>query len=121
MIDHVTIKVSNLAHARAFYSAALAPLGYEVLAEFPGVVGMGADKKPDLWLVEDAANARPTHVAFVAQSRAAVQAFHAAALASGGKDNGGPGLRAEYHPTYYAAFALDGDGHNIEAVVHRAE
>ena len=82
---------------------------------------MGADGKPDLWLAQDPENTRPTHLAFVAPSRKAVQAFHAAALTAGGKDNGGPGLRAEYHPTYYAAFVLDDDGHNVEAVIHRPE
>ena len=121
MIDHLTLKVRSVARARAFYTAALAPLGYAVVMEFGGGVGMGADGKPDLWLAEDPANTRPTHVAFVAPSRAAVQAFHAAALAAGGKDNGGPGVRVDYHPTYYAAFVLDEDGHNIEAVVHRPE
>ena len=98
-----------------------APLGYAVMMEFEGALGMGADGKPDLWLAQDPENARPTHLAFVAPSRKAVQAFHAAALTAGGKDNGGPGLRAEYHPTYYAAFVLDDDGHNVEAVIHRPE
>lgn len=121
MIDHLSLKVRSLARARAFYTAALAPLGYEVLAEHPGVLGMGANEVPDLWLVEDAENARPVHLAFTAQSRAAVQSFHAAALAAGGKDNGGPGLRPEYHPSYYGAFVLDEDGHNVEAVIHRPE
>jgi catechol 2,3-dioxygenase-like lactoylglutathione lyase family enzyme len=121
MIDHLTLKVRDLATAKAFYAAALAPLGYEILMEHEGALGMGADKKPDLWLAQDPENTRPVHLAFVAQSRQAVQAFHAAALAAGGKDNGGPGLRPDYHPTYYAAFALDDNGHNIEAVIHRPE
>jgi catechol 2,3-dioxygenase-like lactoylglutathione lyase family enzyme len=121
MIDHLTLKVRNLATARAFYAAALKPLGYEVLMEFEGVLGMGADKKPDLWLAQDSENARPPHLAFSAPDRNAVDAFHAAALAAGAKDNGKPGIRKDYHPTYYAAFVLDENGHNIEAVVHRPE
>jgi catechol 2,3-dioxygenase-like lactoylglutathione lyase family enzyme len=119
VIDHLTLKVKDLAKAKAFFAAALAPLGYVVMMEFEGAVGMGADGKADLWIAEDPANVRPTHLAFLAPSRAAVDAFHAAALAAGAKDNGGPGLRKEYHPTYYAAFVLDENGHNVEAVVHR--
>lgn len=121
MLDHVTLKVKDARKARAFYAAALAPLGYEILMESEGALGMGADKKPDLWIAQDPENTRPTHLAFAAPSRKAVDAFHAAALAAGAKDNGKPGVRAEYHPTYYAAFVLDEDGHNIEAVVHRPE
>jgi len=121
MIDHLTLKVRDLARSKAFFAAALAPLGYEVLMEFPGMLGMGADKKPDLWLSQDPENARPTHLALCAPSRKAVDAFHVAALAAGGKDNGRPGIRADYHPTYYAAFVLDENGHNLEAVVHRPE
>lgn len=121
MIDHLTLKVRSMATARAFYTAALAPLGYEILMEFEGSLGLGAGGKPDLWLVEDPANARPTHLAFTAPTRKAVDAFHAAALAAGGKDNGGPGIRVHYHPSYYGAFVLDDNGHNIEAVIHRPE
>jgi catechol 2,3-dioxygenase-like lactoylglutathione lyase family enzyme len=120
VIDHLTLKVRDLSRAKALLSAALAPLGYEVLMEHEGVVGMGADKKPDLWLAQDP-DARPMHLAFAAPSRKAVDAFHAAALAAGARDNGGPGLRKEYHPAYYAAFVLDQDGHNLEAVTHRRE
>ena len=121
MIDHLTLKVRDLSRARAFYAAALKPLGYEILMEFPGTVGMGADRKPDLWLAQDAENTRPMHLAFSAPSRKAVDAFHAAALAAGAKDNGKPGIRQDYHPTYYAAFVLDENGHNLEAVIHRPE
>lgn len=121
MLDHVTLYVKDLQKARAFYTAALAPLGYEVLMEAPQSIGMGADQKPDLWITEDPANTRPSHLAFSALTRKAVDAFHAAALAAGAKDNGKPGLRLEYHPTYYAAFVLDENGHNIEAVTHRPE
>ncbi len=121
MIDHLTLKVRNLTRAKAFYSAALKPIGYEVLMEFPGMLGMGADRKPDLWLAQDPENVRPVHLAFSAPSRKAVDAFHAAAVVAGGRDNGKPGIRKDYHPTYYAAFVFDDDGHNIEAVVHRPE
>jgi catechol 2,3-dioxygenase-like lactoylglutathione lyase family enzyme len=121
MIDHLTLKVRDAKKARAFYTAALAPLGYEVLMEFEGTLGMGADKKPDLWIVQDPENTRPMHLAFSAPSRKAVDAFHAAALAAGARDNGGPGIRKDYHPTYYAAFVLDDSGHNIEVVVHKPE
>jgi catechol 2,3-dioxygenase-like lactoylglutathione lyase family enzyme len=88
--------------------------------EFEGAVGMGEGEGADLWLGEDP-DARPVHLAFTAPSRKAVDAFHAAALAAGAKDNGRPGLRPDYHPSYYAAFVLDENGHNLEAVVHRPE
>jgi catechol 2,3-dioxygenase-like lactoylglutathione lyase family enzyme len=118
MIDHITLRVRDLAAAKAFYAAALAPLGYRVAVEFPEGAGLGVGGKPDFWLVADL-DARPQHLAFSAPDRKAVGAFHAAALAAGGLDNGPPGLRAEYHPSYYAAFVLDGSGHNVEAVCHR--
>ena len=121
MIDHLTLKVRDLARSKAFFLAALGPLGYELVMEGPGMLGLGADRKPDLWLAQDPENARPTHLAISAPSRKAVDAFHAAALRAGGTDNGRPGIRADYHPTYYAAFVLDEDDHNIEAVVHRPE
>jgi catechol 2,3-dioxygenase-like lactoylglutathione lyase family enzyme len=117
MIDHIGVSVRDLARSRAFYDAALAPLGYAVLAEFPGAIGMGRNPKPDLWLAEGPRLAA-THIAIAADSRDAVAAFHVAALAAGGKDNGGPGLRAIYHPSYFGAFVLDPDGHNLEAVCH---
>jgi catechol 2,3-dioxygenase-like lactoylglutathione lyase family enzyme len=119
MIDHFTLKVSDVARAREFYVRALAPLGYEVLMEFQGSLGMGADRKPDLWIVQDPENVRPMHFALSARDRQAVDAFYAAATGAGGKDNGGPGVREQYHPTYYGAFVLDPDGHNVEAVCHR--
>jgi catechol 2,3-dioxygenase-like lactoylglutathione lyase family enzyme len=119
MIDHVSVKTSDQAASRRFYEKALAPLGYEVLMEFEEghVVGMGVGRKPDFWFSSgDASN--PIHVAFSAPDRATVDAFHAAALAAGGKDNGAPGLRPEYHAGYYGAFVLDPDGNNVEAVYH---
>jgi catechol 2,3-dioxygenase-like lactoylglutathione lyase family enzyme len=129
MIDHTGLVVSDFAKSRAFYAQALAPLGYSLLMEFPAsvtgsvaVAGFGEPPKPDFWL-SDASAARPAfqqqlHVAFRAATRAQVDAFHAAALAAGGRDNGAPGIRAHYHPDYYGAFVLDPDGHNIEAVCH---
>jgi catechol 2,3-dioxygenase-like lactoylglutathione lyase family enzyme len=117
MIDHVTLRVRDLASAKTFYAAALAPLGYAVGKDYPEAVGLGARGMLDLWLVGDAA-ARPQHLAFSAPTRTAVDAFHAAALAAGGSDNGPPGLRLDYHPHYYASFAIDHSGHNIEVVCH---
>jgi len=125
MIDHTGLVVSDFEKSKAFYSAALAPLGYEVLREFaaPGgvhVAGLGAAQKPDLWISNGTPNQPRVHIAFRARSRAQVDAFHAAAMAAGGRENGAPGLRAHYHPNYYGAFVLDPDGHNIEAVIHDA-
>jgi catechol 2,3-dioxygenase-like lactoylglutathione lyase family enzyme len=117
VIDHLTLRVHDLAAAKAFYAATLAPLGYTVIAEYPEVVGLGAGGKPDLWLAPDPA-AAPQHLAFAAPSRMAVDDFHAAGLAAGGRDNGAPGLRAHYHPNYYGAFIDDPTGHHVEAVIH---
>lgn len=117
MIDHIVIGVRDLDAARAFYIRALGPLGIEVIMERPGVIGLGARGKPDFWLREQDAPT-PVHVAFGAADRAEVDAFHDAALSAGGTDNGGPGLREIYHPSYYGAFVLDLDGHNVEAVIH---
>jgi catechol 2,3-dioxygenase-like lactoylglutathione lyase family enzyme len=119
MIDHVTLRVRDLAAAKAFYAAALAPLGYQVGKEFPEAIGLGVGGMLDFWLVGDA-EAKPQHLAFSAPNRAGVDAFHTAALSAGGADNGPPGLRLDYHPNYYAAFAFDPSGHNIEVVCHRA-
>jgi catechol 2,3-dioxygenase-like lactoylglutathione lyase family enzyme len=117
MLDHVTLRVHDLATSKAFYAAVLAPLGYAVIDEYPEVIGLGAGGKPDFWLTPDPA-AAPQHVAFAAASRAAVDAFHAAGLAAGGRDNGAPGLRIHYHPNYYGAFVDDPTGHHLEAVIH---
>ena len=119
MIDHVSIKTSDPAASRRFYEKALAPLGYEVMMEFEDgqVVGMGVGSKPDFWLSAGDPSA-PVHLAFSAGDRESVDAFHAAALSAGGEDNGAPGLRTEYHPGYYGAFAYDPDGNNVEAVFH---
>ncbi len=128
MIDHIGIAVSNIQVSKQFYTKALAPIGYslvmEVSAEQTGhsaAAGFGVPPKPDFWISGGAPNAPPVHVAFRVPSRALVIAFHAAALAAGGRDNGGPGLRPHYHPNYFGAFVLDPDGHNIETVCHEAE
>jgi catechol 2,3-dioxygenase-like lactoylglutathione lyase family enzyme len=118
MIDHVTLRVRDLAAAKAFYAAALAPLGYTIGKEYPEAIGMGVGGMLDFWLTADL-NASPQHLAFSAPDRKAVDAFHASALAAGGRDNGPAGLRAEYHPNYYGAFVFDASGHNVEAVCHR--
>lgn len=116
MIDHVSIRVQDLPRAIAFYRAALAPLGYDVLMEFPSAVGMGSSK-PYLWISQTESSVSPTHLAFAAE-RDRIDAFHAAALAAGATDNGPPGVRADYHPHYYAAYVYDPEGNNIEVVCH---
>jgi catechol 2,3-dioxygenase-like lactoylglutathione lyase family enzyme len=123
MIDHITVAVRDFEKGKKFFASALKPLGYEVIMEFEGFCGLGVGGKPDLWLAgQDPQHpVGAQHLAFAAQSRKAVDAFHAAALAAGAKDNGKPGLRLDYHPTYYGAFVLDDDGHNVEAVCHKPE
>ena len=117
MLDHVTIGVSDLDRAKAFYDAALGPLGIERLyAEGDAFAGYGAAGKAFFWTGLRDAVKTGVHVAFAASHRAAVDAFYNAALAAGGGDNGAPGLRPQYDPDYYGAFVLDPDGHNIEAV-----
>jgi len=117
VIDHVTLRVHDLAASKAFYAVALAPLGYKLIADYPEAVGYGIDGKPDFWLTPDP-SASPQHVAFAATSRMAVDDFHAAGLAAGGRDNGAPGLRVHYHPNYYGAFVDDPSGHHLESVIH---
>ena len=132
MLDHIGITVADFDASKAFYSRVLAPLGYgpvmEVTPEMAGTdarhLGFGADGKPDVWIGAGAGMATTrdgVHIAFSARSRAAVDAFHQAALAAGARDNGAPGIRAHYHPNYYGAFVIDLNGHNIEAVCHAPE
>ena len=125
MIDHIGLDVADIVRSRDFYARALAPLGYRIVQEIrpeperpPAVVMFGVGDEPDFVIAKDKAPGPGNHVAFRAESRGQVDAFHAAALAAGGRDNGGPGLRKRYGPTYYAAFVLDPDGFNIEAVCH---
>jgi catechol 2,3-dioxygenase-like lactoylglutathione lyase family enzyme len=137
MLDHMTFRVTDIARAKAFYSAALAPLGYSVV--FEGNYGMNIlgfaypdaaepdGKKADVWFIDGPSpyGGPPAttgcHLAWRALDRAQVDAFHQAAIAAGGKDNGAPGLRPEYHPHYYGAFIIDPEGNNIEAVCHQPE
>jgi len=127
-IDHIGLSVSDFEAAKVFYTAALAPLRMSVVMEFgkdvtgdQPVAGLGADGKPCFWISGGGKTSPHTHVAIRAESRAQVDAFHAAAIAAGGTDNGPPGIRAMYHPDYYGAFVLDADGHNIEACCHHPE
>jgi catechol 2,3-dioxygenase-like lactoylglutathione lyase family enzyme len=125
MLDHVGIEASDFPRSRAFYEGALEPLGIRLLMEFEGAVGFGAETehgpKPFFWIH---ARGRPAvsgaHIAFGASDRETVDAFHAAAIAAGGTDNGAPGPRLIYHPGYYGAFVLDPDGNNVEAACHTA-
>ena len=119
MIDHIVLTVSDAAKSKAFYLAALEPLGYEVVMEFGSGVGFGIAGKPDFWIHQADPVRPPVHVAFASADRATVDRFWKAALAAGGRDNGAPGLREHYHPNYYGAFVFDPDGNNIEAVCHR--
>ena len=120
MIDHVSVRTADLERSRAFYSAALAALGVQELMEFESSIGFGVDR-PQFWLMQGVpAVGKPrAHVAFRAGTRLEVETFHRAALEAGGVDNGGPGLRPDYHENYYGAFVLDPDGYNVEAVCHR--
>jgi len=119
MLDHIGLAVSDVAASKSFFQAALAPLGYKVLMDFGDAVGLGQDR-PDFWIAKGAATTK-SHIAFAAANRATVKAFYDAAIAVGGKDNGAPGLRPQYHPNYFGAFVLDRDGNNIEAVCHQPE
>ena len=129
MLDHVGFAVADAERSRRFYEQALAPLGISLImsvtaeqTESGGTAhGFGSDGKPYFWIGDNERVGEGTHVAFRAKSRAEVGAFHQAAIAAGGRDNGAPGLRPHYHPNYYAAFVFDPDGTNIEAVSHGAE
>jgi catechol 2,3-dioxygenase-like lactoylglutathione lyase family enzyme len=115
MIDHLTVTVRDVERSVAFYSRALA---YGVSMRFENFVGLGTKRKPCFWLKSGPTPTQPMHLAFVAPSRAAVDAFHADALAAGAQDDGPPGLRPHYHAHYYGAFVVDPDGHPVEAVCH---
>jgi catechol 2,3-dioxygenase-like lactoylglutathione lyase family enzyme len=120
ILDHLTLHVADHERSKQFYLRALAPLGIGIVVEFGRVAGFGREGKGEFWLAEGPPPP-PLHIAFAAATRAEVDAFHAAALAAGAKDNGAPGIRAIYHPDYYAAFVIAPEGHNIEAVCHRPE
>jgi len=137
MIDHMTFRVTDIQRAKTFYSAALTPLGYSL--SFEGNFGMNIlgfaypdphepeGKKTDVWFIDGpspyggAPATTGCHLAWRAANRAQVDAFYHAALAAGGRDNGAPGLRPDYHPHYYGAFVIDPEGNNIEAVCHLPE
>lgn len=128
VIDHITLSVADLGAAREFYSAALAPLGLDVVGEVSAeqsgsvsFVGYGIGRKGQLWIAEKGRQTPTCHIAFRTSSRQSVRDFYAAAVASGGSDNGPPGIREVYHSDYYAAFVLDPEGHNIEAVTFAPE
>jgi catechol 2,3-dioxygenase-like lactoylglutathione lyase family enzyme len=126
MLDHIGLAVADMDRSKAFYEAALKPLGLGVVMEVTAAqtgseahAGFGESGKPFFWIGSGLNPKGGTHVAFAAETRAQVDAFYRAALAAGGKDNGAPGLRPHYHPNYYGAFVLDPDGNNIEAVCRR--
>lgn len=127
MLDHIGLSVADYAKAKAFYDAVMPTISASCVmavtaADTGGTyegAGYGIGGKPSFWIGTGGRTQGSLHIAFVAESRSAVDAFHAAALAAGGTDNGPPGIRAHYHPNYYGAFVLDLDGHNIEAVCHR--
>ena len=121
MFDHVGFGVTNYAASKDFFLQALEPLGVGIVMEGEHGLGIGPKGKPALWLFESPDKPVPMHLAFTATNRQQVQAFHRAALAAGGKDNGAPGLRPHYHPNYYGAFVIGPDGHNVEAVCHSPE
>ena len=122
MIDHITVRVIDIEKTKAFYSKALEPLGYKLaFAETFGdtrVIGFSRNNRIDTWFTTDKPTSGPLHVAWRADSQEEVDAFYEAAMAAGGKDNGKPGIRDIYHPTYYGAFVLDPEGNNVEAVFH---
>jgi len=115
MIAHTGLAVRDFPAAKLFYERALAPLGYQAKMETGESAGFNDGTNTDFWIGKGA-SVEPAHVAFEAKSKEEVEAFHRAALAAGGKDNGRPGYRKQYWPGYYAAFVYDPDGHNIEAV-----
>ena len=121
MIDHLGLAVKSFVRSRNFYAAALAPLGYSLVTEQATVAAFGPPGRPLFWIHAGSPAHTDVHLAFAAPDRAGVDAFYDAALGAGAADNGPPGLRTGYHPNYYAAFVLDPDGNNIEAVCHLPE
>jgi catechol 2,3-dioxygenase-like lactoylglutathione lyase family enzyme len=119
MFDHVGFGVTDYTLSKTFFLKALQPLGVGIVMEGEHGIGIGLTGKPSLWLFQTSEKPAPLHLAFTAQNRQQVQDFYHAALESGGKDNGAPGLRPHYHPNYYAAFVIGPDGHNVEVVCHQ--
>lgn len=121
MFDHIGLGVSDYAASKEFFLRALQPLGVTAVMEGDYGIGIGRNGMPSLWMHQSAEKQTPVHLAFTADNRKQVDEFYRAALAAGGKDNGPPGLRPDYHANYYAAFVLDPDGHNVEAVCQKPE
>jgi catechol 2,3-dioxygenase-like lactoylglutathione lyase family enzyme len=118
VIDHVGLNVRDLDRSKAFYASALAPLGYSVFREWESGAGFGKDR-PDFWIHQRGEPATEVHLCFQSPDRETVDAVYEAGLAAGGRDNGPPGPRPQYHAGYYGAFVLDPDGNNVEAVCHK--
>ncbi len=122
VVDHMTLRVRDIERSRAFYAAALAPLGFALVADYGGDAGIafGPPGQDDFAIAPAAAGTKsgPIHLAFAARDRAAVDDFHVFGISAGGRDNGAPGLRPQYHDSYYAAYLIDPDGNNVEAVFH---
>lgn len=123
MLDHVGLRTRKIKQLAAFYEAALAPLGISKQHDYGVAVAFGKTGDAPLWIGEAEGDAATSsvHLALTSADRGSVDAFHAAALAAGGRDNGAPGLRPDYHPDYYGAFVIDPDGNNLEAVCHKPE
>jgi catechol 2,3-dioxygenase-like lactoylglutathione lyase family enzyme len=120
MLDHMGIGVTDLEASRRFFLQALAPFGFRQIMEADRAVAFGRGEYPEFW-IDTKYQSLHVHLAFKADNQAQVDEFYRRALAAGGKDNGAPGIRAHYHPDYYAAFVIGPDGHNIEAVCRRLE
>jgi catechol 2,3-dioxygenase-like lactoylglutathione lyase family enzyme len=121
VIDHIALSISDYEEGRMFFTKALAPLGITLVMETEGWAGFGKEGKPEFWFGGQAGKQTPMHIAFAADSREQVRAFYDAALGAGARSNGAPGIRETYHADYYGAFVIGPDGHNIEAVCHKAE
>ncbi|UTW46286.1 VOC family protein [bacterium SCSIO 12696] len=121
MIDHISLTVTDLDNTKAFFSQALEPLGIALVMEVEGWAGYGAEGKPEIWFGQQDLSQRPMSISFRAETRSQVNGFYEAALAAGGLDNGSPDIRENYHPSYYSAFVIGPDGHNIEVVCHEVE
>jgi catechol 2,3-dioxygenase-like lactoylglutathione lyase family enzyme len=119
VLDHITVNVRDLKAARAFYSAALGAIGMKINLDFSSAFGIGSRNENIFWLARDRTASGDGHYAFRVDHRAEVDAFHAAAMAAGGRDHGKPGPRPDYGPNYYAAFVKDREGNNIEVVCYR--
>lgn len=121
IFDHIVLIISDTDKSKKFYLNALSPLDIKLIREDDGCIGFGTQNKPSLWICQETNVQKPMHIAFIAENRKAVDEFHKAAINAGAKDNGAPGIRANYHPHYYGAFVIDPDGHNIEAVCRKPE